>query len=87
MMFDVYVMLGFGLFGFAFHKMKYPMAPQILGVILGPMADENLRKAIMIFQGQGATMVDILSRPIGTILIVVLLLTFYDGIFRRGRER
>ncbi len=31
--------------------MKYPLAPMILGVILGPMADENLRKAIMIFQG------------------------------------
>ena len=87
MMFDFYVMLGFGLLGFAFHKMKYPMAPLILGVILGEMADENLRKAIMIFQGQGATLLDILARPIGTLLIVILLLTFYDGIFRRGRER
>lgn len=85
-MFDIYMMLGFGLLGFAFYKMKYPMAPLILGIILGPMADENLRKAIMIFQGQKATLLDILSRPIGTILIVILILTFYDGIFRRGKE-
>ena len=86
-MFDVYMMLAFGLLGFAFYKMKYPLAPLILGIILGPMADENLRKAIMIFQGQKATLLDILSRPIGTILIVILILTFYDGIFRRSRER
>ncbi len=85
-MFDIYVMLAFGLLGFAFYKMKYPLAPLILGIILGPLADESLRKAILIFQGQKATLLDILSRPIGTILIIILILTFYDGIFRRGRE-
>jgi putative tricarboxylic transport membrane protein len=81
--FDLYVMLGTGFFGFALYKMGYPLAPLILGVILGPMADENLRKAIMIFQGQGASLLDILSRPVGTVMLVVLALTFYKGIRKR----
>jgi putative tricarboxylic transport membrane protein len=80
-MFDLYTMLATGLLGVALFKMNYPAAPLILGVILGPMIDENLRKAIMIFQGQEASIVDILSRPVGTLMLVVVALTFYKGMF------
>jgi putative tricarboxylic transport membrane protein len=79
--FELYVMLGTGLLGWALYEMRYPLAPMILGVILGPMADENLRKAIMIFQGQEATLLTVLSRPIGTLMLVVIALTFYKGLF------
>lgn len=81
--FDLYVMLLSGLAGFALYKMRYPVAPLILGVILGPMADENLRKALLIFQGQEATLLDVLSRPIGTILLIIIVLTFFHGLRRR----
>lgn len=81
--FELYVMLAAGLLGWALYKMRYPLAPMILGVILGPMADENLRKAIMIFQGQEATLLTILSRPIGTLLLVIIALTFYKGLTRK----
>ena len=79
--FDLYTMLAIGLVGVALSKMNYPAAPLILGVILGPMIDENLRKAIMIFQGQEASLIDILSRPVGTLMLVIVALTFYKGIF------
>jgi putative tricarboxylic transport membrane protein len=82
--FDLYVMLAAGLLGWALYKMKYPLAPMILGVILGPMADENLRKAIMIFQGQEATLLTVLSRPIGTVMLVVVAFTFYKGLTRKA---
>ena len=82
--FELYVMLAVGLLGWALYKMRYPLAPMILGVILGPMADENLRKAIMIFQGQGATLLTVLSRPIGTLMLVVIALTFYKGLARKS---
>ncbi|MHB8770617.1 MAG: tripartite tricarboxylate transporter permease [Syntrophales bacterium] len=81
--FDLYVMLATGLMGFALYRMRYPIAPMILGVILGPMADENLRKAIMIFQGQGATLLDILMRPVGTIMLVIIVLTFIQGLRKK----
>ncbi len=82
--FDLYVMLATGLLGLALYKMRYPIAPMILGVILGPMADENLRKAIMIFQGQEATLLDVLMRPVGTIMLVIIVLTFIQGL-RKNR--
>jgi putative tricarboxylic transport membrane protein len=79
--FDLYTMLAIGLIGVALSKMNYPAAPLILGIILGPMIDENLRKAIMIFQGQHASIIDILSRPVGTLMLVVVGFTFYRGLF------
>jgi putative tricarboxylic transport membrane protein len=81
--FDLYVMLATGLAGLMLYKMRYPLAPLILGVILGPMADENLRKAIMIFQGQNASLLDILSRPVGTVMLIVVALTFIKGIRKK----
>jgi putative tricarboxylic transport membrane protein len=81
--FELYLMLGTGLIGWAFYEMKYPLAPMIMGVILGPMADENLRKAIIIFQGQEATLLTILSRPVGTIMLIVIALTFYKAFFAK----
>ena len=83
--FEMYVMLATGLLGWALYTMKYPLAPMILGVILGPMADENLRKAFVIFQGQEATLLTVLSRPVGTIMLIVIGLTFYKAFFaKRG---
>jgi putative tricarboxylic transport membrane protein len=84
--FELYTMLAFGVLGVVLSKLNYPAAPMILGVILGPMIDENLRKAIVIFQGQEASIIDILSRPVGTLMLVIVAITFYKGIFpRRSR--
>ena len=53
-------------------------------MILGPLADENMRWALYVFEDKSLWW--ILSHNwIGTILIVVVLFTFYDGIFRRGK--
>jgi len=44
-LFDIWVMVGFGVFGFILREMKYPMAPLVLGIILGDLLDKNLRRA------------------------------------------
>ncbi len=84
--FDVYVMLISGLVGYILHRLGFPLAPVVLAVILGPLADENLRRALLVFED-----VDILTvlweRKLGTVLLLVVLYTFYDGIFRRGKSR
>lgn len=82
--FDVYVMFGAGLVGFLLDRFGFPLAPMVLGVILGPLADENLRRALLIFEDQPAWSL-ITDHPIGSVLVVIVLFTFYDGIFRRGR--
>lgn len=50
-MFDVYVMLGFGLIGYFMEKLKFPLPPVVLGLILGGFAEENLRLSLIIGQG------------------------------------
>ena len=48
--FDVYVMLGSGLIGYLLHRFGFPLAPLVLAVILGPLADENLRRALLVLK-------------------------------------
>lgn len=81
--FDVYVMLVAGLAGYGLIRLGFPLAPMVLGVILGPLADANLRRALLLFEGKSIWVV--LSQPIGTVLLVIVLFTFYDGIFRRTK--
>lgn len=50
-MFDVYLMLGFGAIGYVMDKLKFPMPPVVLGLILGAFAEENLRLALRIGRG------------------------------------
>jgi putative tricarboxylic transport membrane protein len=83
--FDVYIMFGAGIVGFILHKFGFPMAPMVLAVILGPLADENLRRALYVFDDKPFLSL-FTDHPIGTLLIIVVLLTFYDGIFRRGKQ-
>ena len=83
---DVYVMLASGLIGFFLHRFGFPLAPLVLAVILGPLADENLRRALLVFEDTGILSV-LWERKLGTVLLLVVLYTFYDGIFRRGGSR
>ena len=83
--FDVWVMFGAGLVGYLLYWFGFPLAPMVLAVILGPLADENLRRALLIFEDKPLSNV-VTDHPIGAVLIVVVLYTFYDGIFRRGRR-
>jgi len=83
--FDVYVMLASGLVGYLLHRLGFPLAPLVLAVILGPLADENLRRALLLFEDAGFLSV-LWERKLGTVLLLVVLYTFYDGIFRRGEK-
>ena len=84
--FDVYVMLAAGMVGYVMRKYGFPLAPMVLAVILGPLADENLRRALIIFEDKSLGYV-LTEHWIGSILIVVVLYTFYDGIFGRTRGK
>ena len=53
-MFDVYLMLGFGAIGWVMDKLKFPLPPVVLGLILGGFAEENLRLALRIGRGDPA---------------------------------
>ncbi len=78
--FDIYVVLAFGLLGFAMRLMRYPMAPMILGIILGGMIDQNLRRMLQLIDRDPT---QIFTRPIALVLILICLAAIFMG---RSRE-
>jgi putative tricarboxylic transport membrane protein len=49
--FDVWLMMGFGLLGYIFKKLDYPMAPMVLALVLGDRAEDSFRQSMLISQG------------------------------------
>jgi len=76
-LFDVHVMLAFGVLGFLMRLMRYPMAPLILGIILGGMIDQNLRRALVLFERDPT---DLLVRPIAMTLAFLCCATILAAI-------
>ena len=50
-MFDVVMMMVFGVMGYLFKKLKYPLAPLVLALVLGDMAEASFRQAMLLSQG------------------------------------
>lgn len=71
--FDVYIMAVFGVVGFAMDRLRAPVAPLILGMILGPLIDEHLRVGLIKSGGDFAPFV---TRPLSAAMFVLLLLSF-----------
>lgn len=69
-LFDIYLMFFFGLLGVLMQHMEYPMAPLLLGVILGNMADENLRRALILGKGDISPF---FTRPISVFFLLFIL--------------
>jgi TctA family transporter len=66
--FDVYAMALFGIVGYALIKLDFEPAPLLLGFVLGPMLEENLRRAMLISRGDFSVFV---TRPLSLALLVV----------------
>lgn len=69
--FDIYLVFIFGLVGLLLREMAYPAAPFLLGIILGPMADNSLRRALMLSSGDPSPF---FTRPISMIFAVAIIL-------------
>ncbi|MBT8360363.1 MAG: transporter [Desulfobacterales bacterium] len=84
--FDVRVMVFFGILGFLMLEMEYPVAPMILGLILGTMLDTNFRRALVIAEGE---ILPFISRPICIVLIVFIVVTLVSktGWFQVGLKK
>jgi putative tricarboxylic transport membrane protein len=71
-MFDVVLMMVFGVLGYLFKKLKYPLAPLVLALVLGDMAEASFRQAMLLSQGSLAIFV---SNPlVGCITGLALVL-------------
>ena len=68
--FDLYLMLGMGLLGLALRRLDFPTAPVIVGMIMGPMAEAQMRNALSIGEGRWSVFLD---RPVSVVLLLVVL--------------
>jgi putative tricarboxylic transport membrane protein len=88
--FDVGVMIVFGIIGFAMRELGFPVAPMILGVVLGPILDANLRRSLTL---SGGDPVDFVTRPISAVIALMILasvllsLPVVRRLLRRLRDR
>ncbi len=85
---DLWLMLIFGFFGYLLRKLDYPLAPVVLAIVLGPLAEPALRQSLLISSGSFSIF---LTRPFaGPIMvtaIVLLLLPAVKPILRRIRKK
>jgi TctA family transporter len=85
--FDVYVTVAFGFLGYVFAKLECEPAPLILGFVLGPLMEENLRRAMLLSRGDPTVFV---TRPLSLTMLVVaacLLLLIVAPNIRKGRQQ
>lgn len=73
-LFDVMVMILFGIIGYPMRKLGYPSAPFVLGLILGPIVDENLRRGLILTNGN---FLPFLQGEISIVLAVAVFLTLF----------
>ena len=67
-MFDVWAMMAFGLIGYFFEKIRFPIATIVLGVVLGPLVEEEFRRSMILSQGD---FMIFLTKPISLILLIL----------------
>lgn len=75
---DMYVALIAGVAGYVLNRWGFPLAPMVFAMILGRIADENLRKALIIFRAEPWE--SIVTRPLAAIIIAVIVVTILYGI-------
>ncbi|WP_233267818.1 tripartite tricarboxylate transporter permease [Vibrio mimicus] len=69
--FDLWIMLTLGIVGYLLRQAEFPLAPIVIGFILGPIAEGNLRRSLLISQNGFGIFLD---RPIGTTILAVNLI-------------
>lgn len=74
--FDIYIMLFFGVIGYMFENLNIPLAPMVLGIILGPMIEDNLRVGLI---KTGGNYLPFLTNPISAVLVLLIIFTFFSN--------
>jgi len=84
-MYQVWIMLGFGIFGFFMKQYDFSPATLILGLVLGKMMEENFRRQLMLTNGDYSTF---FTRPISLIILCfVALVLFYPAIAKLFKKK
>ena len=78
-LFNVGIMLAFGLIGYFMRKLKFPITPVVLALVLGPMAEASLRRALIL---SGGSWMIFVQRPITFVLLIITVISVMFPIIR-----
>ena len=81
---DILILAVIGVLGYFMRRYGYPVAPLVVGMILGPMGEEYLRKALQLSQGDLSTLV---LQPFAATAYIVLAVLVAGGLWLRRRQR
>ena len=81
---DVLLTLGFGILGFYFNRHGYPSAPLLLGFVLGPLIEENFRRALVLSDSQLITFVE---RPVSLVFLLLTLTILAFSFIRKSGNK
>ena len=79
--FDVFVMIVFGIAGYFLKRFDYPIPPLAIGLVLGELTERNLRRALIISQGQVSTF---FTRPISAVVLAIALFSVVYPIIKKA---
>lgn len=82
-LFDVGIMVGFGIMGYFFHKLEIPTSPAVLALILGPLAESHFRRALLMSGGAATTFV---ATPIAIFFFFMSVITLFWPMISRKRQ-
>jgi len=87
-MHDVWLMLLFGVVGYLMRKLDYPMAPAVLAIVLGPLAETSMRQSLLIASGEVSIF---FTRPIsGPLMVIAIALLLWPALkllLKRARSK
>jgi len=87
-MHDVWLMLGFGIGAFFLRRFDYPLAPAVLAIVLGPIAEPTLRQSLLLSRGDATIFFTRpIAGPITVIAIILILLPLFKMIRGKMRSR
>jgi putative tricarboxylic transport membrane protein len=81
--FDLFLLFLTGVLGFLMRRFDFPVAPCIIGLILGPLAEQNLRRALSISQGDWSVFV---THPISLVLLILSVIMLLLPVFWKPRN-
>ncbi len=84
LVFDVWLTVGFGIAGYFLKKFRFPMAPHVLGMVLGYLVESNYRRAMIMSQGSHSIFFE---DPISLALLVLAALSFFWPLIQQWRRR
>jgi putative tricarboxylic transport membrane protein len=81
--FDVYTLLGFGILGIVLNGLKFPLPPLVLGFILGPIVETNLRRGLALGEGSFSLFI---TKPISAVFLAVAVISIILSAYKRIKQ-